>query len=811
MNRLSSWLNNLSFGYKVGGGFFAILLLTAVVGTAGFLAIINLSSRFEMNDQSAKVVELLQKASNLREAYLNAPDEQGAKAARTVVADLHTALSSLSASVADEPEARTQADQALTSLENFSVTFDAVVAETTNQAERLNTLLEATASLEAQAKEIETIVQTSAAELEELAMKSNNALYDANQIAQKIYTVKEDTSAIQSLYLKANGNLGGDQLAQAVDLCRKLLPVAKGLQYKRVEGVEPALLSSMAIYGKQLNEGLQKMGTKLSFNEVFEVRTAIGEAIENLMVTTDKILHQTLPIVETAKATAMDATTKLSLARSIWEKAAELSNRSIAAKADTLELFGNFATGSAEDVAARVAELSAIEEQLATVSKGVGGLETTVGNIPVALATFDRAFQEMAASRQDLQSKKASLNALASSISEQVSALVVGQSEQARDAGNNAQATIGLTLVVAILAGIGIALGLNMAITRPIRRTTTVMQRLAEGDNSVDISGTERRDEIGDMNRTVEIFRRNALEREQLQAQQAREEESQKARQNRIEALIANFRATAADVLTTVEETADGLDQTARSLTEIARESSGHASQTLQASDTATQNVQTVASAAEELAASIGEISRQVAQTTGVVAKATQGTRDTNHKVEGLAASAAKIGEVVTLIQAIAEQTNLLALNATIEAARAGEAGKGFAVVAAEVKELATQTSKATEEISSQISAIQGATKESVEAIAQISSIMEEVNSYTSTIASAVEQQGSATAEISQNVQRAAEGTTQVSSNMSELSQAVDQTTQSADMVLSASGDLSEKTDRLKSEVERFLQEVAAA
>ncbi|SHL35303.1 methyl-accepting chemotaxis protein [Roseibium suaedae] len=808
---LTRRLNDLKFSYKVGGGFLAILLLTAVVGFSGFLAIINLSSRFEVNDESAKVVQLLQTASSLRETYLNAPDAQRAEETRTVVASLQSALSGLSASVSTDSAAKAQTDQAIASVQEFANTFDSVVAETTNQAARLNTLLEATASLESVASEIETVVQTMADELEEQAMKSNNALYDANQIAQQIYTIKEQAGAIQALYLKANGNLGGDQLAKALELTESLLPVAKGLQYKRVEGVEPALLSSMAIYGKNLTEGLHKMGSQLSFNEVFEVRTAIGEAIENLTVTTDKILAQTLPIVENAKSTAMEATTQLSLARNIWEKASELSNRSIAAKSDTLELFGNFAAGDAAAVESRVAELSAVEEQVASMSKGVTGIETAVGNIPVALASFDRAFKEMVASRQDLRAQKASLNTIAASINDQISALVVAQSEQARDAGKNAQATIGLTLLIAILAGIGIALGLNFAISRPIRVTTALMQRLAEGDNGVEITDVNRGDEIGDMNRTVEIFRRNALERAQLRQQQAVEEEAQKARQNRIDSLISNFRATASEVLATVDETADGLDETARSLTEIARESSGHANQTLSASDTATQNVQTVASAAEELAASIGEISRQVAQTTGVVAKATQGTRETNEKVEGLAASAAKIGEVITLIQAIAEQTNLLALNATIEAARAGDAGRGFAVVASEVKELATQTSKATEEIAGQISAIQGATKESVDAIAQISSIMEEVNSYTATIASAVQQQGSATAEISQNVQRAAQGTTQVSSNMSELSQAVDQTTQSADMVLSASGDLSEKTDRLKAEVERFLQEVAAA
>jgi len=367
-----------------------------------------------------------------------------------------------------------------------------------------------------------------------------------------------------------------------------------------------------------------------------------------------------------------------------------------------------------------------------------------------------------------------------------------------------------IVLVILVLSGAA-CLVIVRSITGPLGALVARMGGLRDGDTASDVPGVERGDEIGAMAQALESFREAAIERVELSERQTAAQTAEVERQQRIEALIARFRDVIAGLLADSEASNATFGKAAETLSEIASVSADRTASASMTSQSASENVQSVASAAEELAASISEISRQVGQTTKVVTDATTSAQDANTKVAGLAEAANKIGEVVSLIQAIAEQTNLLALNATIEAARAGEAGKGFAVVAAEVKELATQTSKATEEIGAQISAIQGSTGEAVEVIGVIARTMEDVNGYTSAIAAAVEQQGAATGEISRNVQHAAEGTRTVAGDLDGLKATVDQSTESANDVLGASRKVTETSRRLKSEFESFLSEVAAA
>jgi len=352
-----------------------------------------------------------------------------------------------------------------------------------------------------------------------------------------------------------------------------------------------------------------------------------------------------------------------------------------------------------------------------------------------------------------------------------------------------------------------------LGISRPMMRLNGALGEMAGGNLDVVIPGAGRGDEIGDLAKTVTVIRENA-------EQKARDEADAKIRQDQIAAqqrkadmikLADNFETAVGEIVETVSSASTELEASAGTLTTTAERAQELTTMVAAASEEASTNVQSVASATEELSSSINEIGRQVQESARMATDAVGQARATNDRVSELSKAAGRIGDVVELINTIAEQTNLLALNATIEAARAGEAGRGFAVVASEVKALAEQTSKATGEIGQQISGIQAATQDSVNAIKEISGTIEKLSEISSTIAAAVEEQGAATQEISRNVQQAAEGTQQVSSNITDVQRGASETGTASTQVLSAAQSLSGDSNRLKLEVEKFLDSVRAA
>ena len=363
---------------------------------------------------------------------------------------------------------------------------------------------------------------------------------------------------------------------------------------------------------------------------------------------------------------------------------------------------------------------------------------------------------------------------------------------------------IGLGILLAVLIGRGIA--------KPVVGMTAAMKTLAGGDLTVEIPARNRKDEIGEMAGAVQVFKESMQETERMRAEQ--EEMKRQAERDKVVAmnkLADEFEASIRGVVNSVSSAATELQATAQAMSSTAEETNAQATTVAAASEQASNNVQTVATAGEELSSSISEISRQVGEASTITRKAVEEARRTSSQIDSLAEAAQKIGDVVQLITDIAAQTNLLALNATIEAARAGEAGKGFAVVASEVKNLASQTAKATEEITGKIAEMQAATQDSTAAIRGITDTIGQIDEISTTIASAIEEQGAATSEIANNVQQAAIGTQNVSTSIVNVTQAASETGAAAEQVLSSAGELSKQGETLREKVDVFVARVRAA
>jgi methyl-accepting chemotaxis protein len=457
------------------------------------------------------------------------------------------------------------------------------------------------------------------------------------------------------------------------------------------------------------------------------------------------------------------------------------------------------------------ASVAAIESAFATYKKELEDTFVTAQAIANFTATEDV---------QKLHKSVASSATVAQTLSDTIGDLYKALDNEVRDVSAAATAeynrTVNLMLIIATVGiGLGLAMGFvigQFGIVKPLRDMVRVLQNLAAGNYQVEITGQDRGDEVGEVAKTAVVFRDNAADKVRLEEEQkAAELRAVEMRKADMRKLADSFQGAVGSIVEAVSRASSQLEGAATSLTTTAETTQQRSGMVAAASEQTSVNVQGVAAASEQLASTVTEIGRQVQESSNIAAQAVHQASKTNDQVTQLSETANRIGNVVGLINTIASQTNLLALNATIEAARAGDAGKGFAVVAQEVKALAAQTAKATNEIAAQISGMQTATEEAVGAIHEITTTIAKMSEISGAIAAAVEEQSATTQEISRNVMEAAKGTSEVAMSITDVSQGASDTGTASAQVLSSARQLSSDSRSLREQVDSFLRTVRAA
>ncbi|ALG70932.1 chemotaxis protein [Azospirillum thiophilum] len=801
----------MTIGTRIALGFATVLLLTVAVAFVGWSS---LSTYAERVDLAAHTADLDARLKSVRLEEARFVTERDAKAAANVpgMLDALQAEALATRAALTDGEGRRLLDEVRSGIDGYRAAFTNFVAQdgeaharTASMETRARALREIAEKIGKQQSERYDLNMTSQRDADAELRHSMDTAERANRMIERVLEVRRQQSELSR---SGEESLAGRIVADLDELVQTTATVAKDLVGTNDEELAARIADDTRAY-RDTVQALQSRGAAALAGA--GVAAGLDEAARGVQERAMELQQNQAMVTEALREASKYAQSEVNEAVMLRGLAMRLVQGAQAAMLGQRDFL---LTDAAES---KTAVTAAVKDMLDLAGKAGAVLVDQEGRALIAAITdaahaFDSEFAALSAAIAKQHEASLAMAQASATVSGQVGRLVTLQRED-REAGRaSAGMVIAVGAAVALVLGALMAWIIDRAITHPLHAMTGAMGRLAEGDLSIDIPGGDRKDELRNMADAMTIFKDNALEMRRMEREREEMRVQIDADRRRTMNEFANgFEQAVSGVVLSLTDSANSLGRDAQEMSSDAALTTAKSTAVATASQQATANVQTVAAAAEELSASIAEISRQLNASSATASGAADKAVQTNGIVEGLSLAAERIGQVVGLIGEIAEQTNLLALNATIEAARAGEAGKGFAVVATEVKNLAGQTAKATEEISAQVAEMQTATTSAVEAIRTISDAVTAISGTVTEIAQEMEQQGSATREIAQNVQQAAEGTQQVMRNIAEVTTAATKTGGAADAVLDASRTLTAQADRLRGEVQGFLNKVRTA
>lgn len=803
-------LDDIRISWKLGAGFCFMAVLILAVGFVGYRGLSAMNEGTQVVETSSAVSTALARAQINTERFGRTVDQADANAALVNIEETRTEISTLEGRLDEGAEAvRLAALEAVDRFEanlNFYTDLRLTQVQTIEELDKELQIVLKAATTVASGQEMQLTWAKSAAET---ATKEQEAAFGVVDVTNALKDLAR-RAGVEAAIFRYTGRQGA---ADAVNELVKEIFVNSITLKNTLEGTA---LEEDANRISKLAQDYRKGFAKAVKNPNSLTAGVTADALlADFVTSVSKIADKQREVFDAASEKVKTTSAELTMRQAIEREATKLTL--VFRQLATLKAsFGQLTTREAFEQ-----NLQQTEKLIGTMKKSAQKLSelTTDDVLKKTSQTMIKSadsylakYGEMAARAKDGLAAEETMRAAAQDLT--------ASSEQLTEVGSNvlnsvrqdSLAMIGVGVAAAVLLAAGMGVMTNYTVVRPITRLSDSMNTLAEGDNSVEVPGTARGDEIGAMAKTVEVFKENGLEKERLQKEQASlEAKAEEEKRRATEELAKTFEQSVMGVLSQVGSATKEMREAVSSMLASASETSTSTDSAAQASAQASNNVQAVAAAAEQLSATVSEVTRQISTCVQVATEAQTSAQETDTAIQELAGSAERIGEAVRLISEVAEQTNLLALNATIEAARAGEAGKGFAVVANEVKALASQTGKATDEIANLVREIQGSTDDAVGRIKRIAETAAKVNEVISTVAAAMEEQGAATSEIARNAEGAADGTSQVVGNIDSVREQASSTGALAKQLMDEVEGLDSGAGRLSEAVDGFLGKLRAA